>query len=91
MKEFTACRLIPLDKGEDKFGNPGVRPVGVGEVIRRLTGKMMVKAIRNDIINAAGPLQTCAGLQCSIEASIHSMWSGRRMAIHLFVKKMETA
>ena len=73
LKEFTACRLIPLDKGEDKFGNPGVRPVGVGEVIRRLTGKMMVKAIRNDIINAAGPLQTCAGLQCGIEASIHSM------------------
>ena len=51
LKKFTACRLIPLDKGEDKFGNPGVRPVGVGEVLRRLTGKMMVKAIRNDIIN----------------------------------------
>ena len=38
LNEFTANRLIPLDKGEDNDGNPGVRPVGVGEILRRIVG-----------------------------------------------------
>ena len=33
LEAFTACRLIPLDK------NPGIRPIGVGEVLRRIVGK----------------------------------------------------
>ena len=73
MHELIANRLIPLDKGEDKQGNPGVRPIGIGEILRRLIGKVVVGNIRDDIINAAGPLQTCAGLKSGIEASIHAM------------------
>ena len=73
LHEFVACRLIPLDKGADKWGNPGVRPIGIGEILRRLVGKVVVGNIREDIINAAGPLQTCAGLKAGIEASIHAM------------------
>ena len=73
LHEFIANRLIPLDKGEDKEGNPGVRPIGVGEILRRIVGKVVVGCIREDIINAAGPLQTCAGLKSGIEASIHAM------------------
>ena len=34
---------------------------------------MVIGNIREDILNAAGPLQTCAGLQSGIEASIHAM------------------
>ena len=71
--EYVACRLIPLDKGEDKYGNPGVRPIGIGEILRRLVGKVVMGTIRKDIIKAAGPLQTCAGLKAGIEASIHAM------------------
>ena len=71
--EFLANRLIPLDKGEDKDGKPGVRPIGIGEILRRIVGKVVVSNIREDIINAAGPLQTCAGLKSGIEASIHAM------------------
>ena len=73
LTEFLANRLIPLDKGADKFGNPGVRPIGVGEILRRIVGKVIVGCIRDDIIQAAGPLQTCAGLKSGIEASIHAM------------------
>ena len=73
LHEFVGCRLIPLNKGDDKFGNPGVRPIGIGEILRRLVGKVVVNLLRKDIIEAAGPLQTCAGLKAGIEASIHAM------------------
>ena len=73
LREFIANRLIPLDKGEDKEGNPGVRPIGIGEILRRIVGKVVVENIREDIIEAAGPLQTCAGLKSGIEASVHAM------------------
>ena len=33
---FTACRLTPWDK------NPGIRPIGVGEVLRRIIGKTVL-------------------------------------------------
>jgi hypothetical protein len=71
--EYVGNRLIPLDKGEDKDGNPGVRPIGVGEILRRLVGKVVMGNNRKDIIKAAGPLQTCAGLKAGIEASVHAM------------------
>ena len=47
--------------------------VCIGEILRRLVGKVVVGNIRKDIISAAGPLQTCAGLKAGIEASIHAM------------------
>ena len=34
LEAFIACRLIPLNK------NPGLRPIGVGEVLRRIAGKV---------------------------------------------------
>ena len=52
-----------------------MRPVGVGEILRRLIGKVVVENIRDDIIKASGPLQTCSGLKAGIEASIHAMKS----------------
>ena len=61
LEEYNACRLIPLDKGATKDGTPGVRPIGVGEVLRRLIGKLLIHVIKKDITIAAGPLQTCSG------------------------------
>jgi hypothetical protein len=71
--EFLSCRLIPLDKWETKEGKPGVRPIGIGEVLRRLIGKLLVGVIKDDIIEAAGPLQTCSGVRSGIEAAVHGM------------------
>ena len=62
-----ACRLIPLDK------NPGLRPIGIGEVLRRLIGKAVTRVLRSDIEAAAGTLQLCAGQKGGCEAAIHSM------------------
>ena len=64
---YTACRLIPLDK------HPGVRPIGIGEVMRRIIGKAILQLLRNEILDAAGSLQLCAGQDCGIEAAIHAM------------------
>ena len=73
LTEFIACRLIPLDKGDTKEGKPGVRPIGDGEVLRRLIGKLVIGVIKEDIITAVGPLRTCSGLKADIESAIHAM------------------
>ena len=66
-KLFLACRLIPLDK------NPGLRPIGVGEVLRRIAGKVVMKVVKEDIKKAVGCLQLCAGQEAGCEAAIHAM------------------
>jgi len=50
-----------------------VRPIGIGEVVRRIIGKSILTIIRSDIQEAAGSLQLCAGQECGIEAAIHAM------------------
>ena len=64
---LVACRLIPLNK------NPGVRPIGVGEVLKRIIGKCLGWVLKKDIQEEAGPLQTATRLQRGAEAAIHSM------------------
>ena len=63
----TSCRIIPLDK------NPGIRPIGVGEVLRRIVGKTIAGFFKEEIKEAAGPLQVCAGHSAGSEAAIHAM------------------
>ena len=67
LEAYTACRCIPLDK------NPGVRHIGIGEVLRRILGKVILNIIRPEIMEAAGSLQLCAGQDAGIEAAIHAM------------------
>ena len=58
----------PLDKGED-----AVRPIGVGEVIRRKMGKCVMHVTKPDVIDATDSLQVCAGHKSGSEAAIHAM------------------
>ena len=51
----------------------GVRPVGVGETLRRIIGKCIIQVLRQDIQVAGGMLQTCTGVEAGIEAAIHAM------------------
>ena len=67
IEALTACRLVALDK------NPGCRPVGIGEVLRRIIGKAVIDVTKNDIREAVGNLQVCAGQQAGCEAAIHSV------------------
>ena len=64
-----ACGLIPLNK------NPGVRPIGIGKVPRRIIGKSILKAVGGDIHEAAGSLQACAGHEAGCEATVHAVVS----------------
>ena len=64
---FTACRLCPLDKC------PGVRPIGISEVPRRIIGKAIMEVVGKDVQNAAGSLQLSAGQVAGSETAVHAM------------------
>ena len=66
---FTACRLVALDKFL------GVRPIEIGEVLRRIVGKanLAVHVIGPDVQRVTGALQVCTGQQGGCEAAVHAM------------------
>ena len=64
---LTACRLLALDKC------PGVRPIGVGETFRRIIIKAILYVIGEDIKEAAGSSQLCAGQESGSEVAVHTM------------------
>ena len=49
-----------------------IRPIGIGEIIRRITGKCIVKVLKGDIQKAGGLIQTCTGVPSGIEAAIQA-------------------
>ena len=55
---LLSCRLIPLDK------SLGIRPIGIGEV---LVGKAVSLIVKQDVMNAAGYQQLCAGQQAGVD------------------------
>ena len=64
-----ASRLIALDK------NPGVRPIGIGDTARRIIAKAILNITRQDVQEAAGSVQLCAGQIAGIEAAVHAVRS----------------
>ena len=65
LSPLVASRLIALDK------NPGVHPIAIGEVCRRILGKAILRVIKTDIPEAAGCLQLCAGQDSGCEVAVH--------------------
>ena len=52
IQTLVANHLIPLDKSEG-----AVRPIGVGEVLRRICGKCVMSVVKKDVVDASGSLQ----------------------------------
>ena len=62
IETFFSCRLIPL-----------YRATGMGEVLRRIAGKVIVSVLKNDVIDCTGSLQVCVDQEAEIEAAVHSL------------------
>jgi hypothetical protein len=66
-----ACRLIAWDK------QPGVRPVGIGELLRCLLAKIILHAVGPEATTACDNLNLCAGLKAGIEGAVHALRDAR--------------
>ena len=64
---LLSSRLVANDK------QPGVRPIGVGEVLRRIVGKAILAVTKTDVEDACGHLQKCSGIPSGIEAAVQAM------------------
>lgn len=67
LTSFVACCLIALDK------DPGVKPIGIGEALRKIIGKAVATIASDDIHNVVGTQQICAGQISGSEAGVHAM------------------
>lgn len=69
IRALMACRLVALDK------QPGVRPVGIGEIYRRLMAKTVVRLTGHMATESCGNYNLCAGLASGIESAVHAVRS----------------
>ena len=49
-----------------------MRPIGVGEVCRRIVGKAILEVVKADVRRARGTTQLCAGQEGGCEAAVHA-------------------
>ena len=66
-RALMAARLVALDK------RPGVRPLGIGEIYRRLMAKCVLHTVGHQATEACGNLNLCAGLRAGMEGALHAV------------------
>ena len=57
-----------------KKKNVGLRPIAVGEVLRRLTSKCLSRAVQSDAFDVLTPLQVGVGVKAGCEATCCSLY-----------------
>ena len=62
-----SVHLIALDK------QPNISPVGVGETLRHLFSKIVLKVMGPESTMACQDYQLCAGLKAGIDGTIHEV------------------
>ena len=68
LEAFLACRLVPLDK------KPGLRPIGVGEILRRVAGKVVMCIVKKYVMISCSNVQMFSdGQEAGSEAAIHAV------------------
>lgn len=72
---LMAGRLVALDK------QPGVRPIGIGEVFRQLMAKTNVR-LTGYQATACGNFNLCAGMQSGIEGAVHAILNSMHGSRH---------
>ena len=71
-----ACCLVALNKV------PGVRPVGIGETLRRAIAKLVMRVVGDQAKTACGTLQLYSDLEVGIERATPVV-AQRRRAKHV--------
>ena len=67
LEALLSSQLILLNR------SPGVRPIGIGEVLRKIIGKFVMSFVKREVVQAEGSLQVCAGQVTGVESAIHNM------------------
>lgn len=65
---IASAPVIPLQKPEG-----GVRPIAIGEIIRRLVSKTAIAAYREQILDMFVPLQLGIGVPAGAESIVHAV------------------
>ena len=83
LEALLGSRLLPFRKNPKENppeeGDPqpeappptDIRPIGIGEVLRRIIGKAVMTTLRKDISQAAGTLNLCTGQKAGCETIFH--------------------
>ena len=67
IRALVSNRMIALDKC------PGIRPIGIGESLRRIVGKVVCSATHSDLTVLSGTNQLCCGVRSGIEGAVHAI------------------